>query len=157
MSVLGLAKVLKALEKEGSAYGDALSAALYQEGLAIDAEAVKRVPVATGRLRSTHYVAPPTDDGVCEVGFGTDYALPVHDKVEVYHEVGGPLYLKSAVDEAQRGYVDRIAKRTSANHRAGVGMRAIPKTAPTKPKKLKSITNEQRRRFVKKMAKERAK
>lgn len=134
MAVRGLKAILRALEKEKSSYGEALNAALYQEGLAIDAVAVKRVPVDTGRLRSTHYVAPPTDDGVCEVGFGTDYALPVHDRVEVYHKVGGPLYLKSALDEAQSGYVDRLAKRTKANHRAGIGVKAIPKTAPTKPK-----------------------
>lgn len=133
--VIGLSKIQAAIKRAADAYGDATNAAVYQEGFAIVAEAVKRCPKKTGRLRGSHYVVPPTGrDGVVEVGFGTDYALPVHERVEVYHEVGGPLYLKSAVDEARRGYVERVAKRAEENYRKGVGVRAIPREAPTKPK-----------------------
>lgn len=134
MSVVGLAKILKMLESEQSAYSQALDAALYQEGLQIIAASVKITPKDFGVLRASHYAAPPTTDHECEIGFGTDYALPVHDRVEVFHKIGQPLYLKRPVDEAQSGYVDRIANRTRANHKAGIGVKSIPKTAPTRPK-----------------------
>ena len=134
--MIGLAKILKALESTGKAYGEALDAALYQEGHAIMAISVKMTPKDVGILRGSHYVAPPTDDHECEIGFGTDYALAVHDRVEVYHEIGESEYLKKPVEAAQSGYADRIAGRTKANHKAGIGVRAVPKTAPTKPKKV---------------------
>lgn len=127
----GLSFTLKGIKKAGDQYLAAFYAALYQEALSIMAVSVRRVPVDTGRLRSSHYVAPPTDRGECELGYGTDYALPVHDRVEVHHNTGGPLYLRSALDEAKTGFQDRMARRTESNYRAGIGVQAIPATAPT--------------------------
>lgn len=135
-TITGLDRITKRLGVEASKSGDyidALSAAVYQEGFEIIGVAVKRIPVDTGRARATHYVSPPDDSGVVMIGFGTDYALALHDNVEAFHDVGGPLYLKSVVDEAKRGYVRRMAARTASNHSRGIGVRSIPRIAPIAP------------------------
>lgn len=134
LKVIGIKAAIKALKEVAKEAEEATNAAIYEEGLDIAKESVKIVPVDTGRLRSTHYVAPPDHDGVVEVGYGTDYALAVHERVEVFHEVGQPLFLKTIVDRAQRGYVDRIATRAEKNMRNGVGIKSVPRTSPTKPK-----------------------
>jgi hypothetical protein len=59
-----LARKADRLEKDG--YKHPTAGALYQKALEIDADAVSRVPVDTGRLRASHFVAPP--EGVA----GTD-------------------------------------------------------------------------------------
>lgn len=48
----------------------------------------------------------------CQVGFGTDYAVPVHERVEVFHKVGQPLFLKTAMDEMIPTYKSELAERT---------------------------------------------
>ncbi len=63
--------------------GDAIPAALYQEAHDIMRESKRQVPVDTGRLRATGYVTPPQKDergeDYVELGYGTDYALYVHE------------------------------------------------------------------------------
>ncbi|MHA2248409.1 MAG: hypothetical protein ACXADY_25905 [Candidatus Hodarchaeales archaeon] len=53
------------------------------------------------------------------VGFGTNYALAVHERVEVFHNTGGPLFLKSAFDEELRGYKRDLARREKKLEAAG--------------------------------------
>lgn len=151
MEVEGTREIFGKLELFIPGMRDALSAALYQEGLAVDAESVKQVPVDTGRLRGTHYVAPPTEGAaspVCEIGYGTDYAVPVHENMKARH---GPAYtdpkghargagqkakyLSDPLNDARRGYNRRLGARAWGNWKRGIGVRAIPRTAPTRPKK----------------------
>jgi hypothetical protein len=127
---------LKALEKE---FPEAFAAALYQEGLAADALANSEeyIPVDTGRMRGSHYVAPPTLNGngraKVELGYGTDYAIMVHERPELHHAVGRAFWLRDALKERAQGFFGRLATRTKRNQAAGVGVRAIPATAPTGP------------------------
>jgi len=46
------------------------------------------------------------------VGFGTTYALAVHELTEVFHKVGGPKFLESAINDAKRGYTKDLADKT---------------------------------------------
>jgi len=135
VKVEGGDKVAKNLRKQHLGYNGAVAAALYQLGLMVDSKATKRVPVDTNTLRRSHYVAPPTGmpRPVVEIGFGTDYAVPVHERVEVFHKVGGPLYLKSSFDEVLSGFKRKFAKLVKKNLRAKVGMGIIGGGAPTKP------------------------
>jgi hypothetical protein len=113
----------------------ALGAALYQEGLAIDAEAVKQMPVDTGRMRATHYVTPPQDDGegpVVEDGIGVEYGVFVHERMDVNHPVGNAKFYENPINAAREGYAERIKERTEKNLKAGVTM--VPTQAPTSPK-----------------------
>jgi len=137
ITVVGDVALRKALAKLAESYPRATAAALYQEGFAIDALAVARTPVDTGRLRATHYVAPPQRDfggPVVEVGFGTDYAAAVHNVLDVDHLIGQTLFLESAFKERVSGWEPRMAARIRENAARGIGAEAIPAMAPTRPK-----------------------
>lgn len=114
----------------------AVAAALYQEGLALDAESVKRTPVDTGRLRATHYVSPPmerSDSIIVEVGNGTDYAVYVHEMTELRHVSGEAKFLQNAMNARSAGMLDRLAKRIRANVRAGITSAVLSGSVPTAP------------------------
>lgn len=135
VKVEGYDALLKRLKELSERYPDAIGAALYQEGLAVDAASVKRTPVDTGRLRATHYVAPPTlvEEGVVvvEIGNATDYAVPVHERLDVYHRVGEAKFLEKSLNERASGFMERVAKRTERNMKRGIG--ALPLRAPPSP------------------------
>jgi hypothetical protein len=85
----------KAVEEGGKA--------LYRMGEQIMAESKRRVPVDTGNLRDSGHVQNPVrqDQSVTVVlgygGPGIGYALPVHERFDVRHKVGGPKYLEQPV------------------------------------------------------------
>lgn len=135
MTVTGTKPLIEKLRKLEKTYPKATAAAVYQEGLAIDALSAQEVPVDTGRLRSTHYVAPPEDEDnpVCEVGYGTDYAQAVHDREELSHVVGKANYLRDPMNKRRRGWVQRMIGRIQKNAKRGIGVQAIPATAPKTP------------------------
>lgn len=128
----GIEDVRKALKHENKKIREAMRAAVYQEGVSIMGQSVVQVPVETGRLRATHYVTLPNRDGVVEIGYGTVYALPVHERLSVNHPHGKAKFLQDPLNKARRGYIKRIAKRARDNHRRGVG---VPSPVePTRPK-----------------------
>jgi hypothetical protein len=132
--VTGDKALIAVLEKLRKEYPAAFAAGIYQEGLAIDAESVKEVPVKSNRLRGSHYVSPPTDanNPTVEVGYGTDYGIYVHEMTELHHDNGKAKFLSDPVDRARNGYLRRLAARTIANQRAGVGL-DLRGSAPTQP------------------------
>jgi hypothetical protein len=120
-----------------------VDAALYQEGLAVDALAVSKIPVDTGRLRATHYVSPPTDEGplrsVVEVGFGTDYAVYVHEDTAARHVTGEAKFLEKAMNQRASGFTERLARRAKKLFEAGVSVVAIDGSTPTSPQDVGPI------------------
>lgn len=133
-TVTGMEEVLK---KMGAASVDmtrAVNAAIWQEAQDILGKSVKQVPVKAGHLRGSAYAIPPKDKGgrygEAEIGYGKKYALPVHDRHEVHHNVGKSNYLKDPFDEAQSGYVDRIARRAAVNFKGKIGVSAIRSKYP---------------------------
>ncbi len=89
--VEGITEAVNNLAALARDLGDAIPAALYQEAQDIMRESKHQVPVAHpslsgysgGRLRASGYVAPPQKDeqgkDYVELGYGTDYALYVHE------------------------------------------------------------------------------
>lgn len=136
-TISGVKETLKELGATEKEIERSLAAALWQKGLQIIGVSVNRVPVDSGRLKQSAYAAPPTNDRKprVELGYGTDYALPVHEKVEVFHKVGGPLFLKSALDEAKRGFQSWIARQTAVNWKKKIGVSSVPSRYPERPKK----------------------
>lgn len=137
MSVRGAEGIKRQLKELAKRYPDATGAALYQEGMALWNTSVKRTPVEYGVLRNSAYVAPPTKRGssdiVVEVGFGTEYAIPQHERLDYRHPRGGQAkYLASAINEAKPGALERLAKRVRSNVRSNVAAPAI--AAPTRPR-----------------------
>jgi hypothetical protein len=117
MPVTGLQKILRNLDKAQDDVKHAVAAGVYQMGFSILGKAQKLTPVDVGRLRASAYASPPKsiDKPEVEIGFGTDYALAVHERVEVFHEVGQPLFLKRAVDEARPRYTRSLATKARRN------------------------------------------
>jgi len=136
LKVKGLKEIKAMIRKSAEEIQGALAAAIYEEGLALDDRSVRLVPVDTGRLRASHFVAPPsaTSEGpTCEVGYGTVYALRQHEELDWQHTVGQANYLGQPMLERQAGYTERVAKRTWSNFEAGVDMPIIDPTTPTAP------------------------
>ncbi len=116
IEITGADKVIRGLKRAGKRGRNALGAALYLEAADIMRASLREVPVDTGRLRSSHYIAPPGrgdfSGPVVELGYGTDYALAVHEQTEVPH--GGETkskYLTGPMNRAMSGYALRVAKR----------------------------------------------
>lgn len=134
--VKGLPELRKKLERLGKLYPEAMGAALYQEGMSIWRNAVKKAPVEFGVLRNSAYVSPPFRDGgeiAVEIGFGTKYAVFQHERKRLKHPRGGEAgFLRSALNEAASGFLERLAQRTEQNVEKGVRAPAIG--APTAPR-----------------------
>lgn len=136
-TVKGAAAIKRNLLKLARKYPGAAGAALYQEGMEVWRESVKRAPVEYGVLRTSAYVAPPTKQGkdvVVEVGFGTEYAIPQHERLDYRHPRGGEAkYLANAMTVARVGMLERLAKRIQSNVEQGIEAPAIG--APSRPKR----------------------
>lgn len=127
VEIKGADEIREKLRKLAVDHKEAARAALHQEGLAVMAEAVKRTPVDTGRLRASAYAK--SEDGVGDqlrelVGYGADYALAVHERTEAHHEVGQAKFLTSVLEERQGDFVDRMQERIKKNVKSGVGLEA---------------------------------
>jgi hypothetical protein len=138
ITVEGLDKLTKNFKHSNKAMKDALSAAVYQESLDMIAEAKKRTPVKHDRLRGSAYAAPPTETAKGpegEIGYGTNYAVYVHEVLDAFHNVGGPKFLESVMNERKRDYKKKMADRTADNYNNGIGVKAIPSSEPERPKR----------------------
>lgn len=158
MGLKGKDSVVRKLLEATDRLKGAAAAALYQEGLALDAEAVKRTPVDTGRLRASHYVSPPVQEGsglTVEVGFGTEYAVYVHemtgapmvqDEDGTWQRAHGPAklikfraagtgakFLQNAMNDRSAGFLERVQKRIRKNLRSGVTSAVLDPAVPTAP------------------------
>jgi hypothetical protein len=136
----GMQKVIRAMEIKTVRIEGALAASVYQEGFDLMAKSEPLCPVETGRLRATAYVAPPVIgvlSGItCECGYGTNYGLAVHEmpsSVNWTRPGSGRKFLKRAFDMIKRGYAARLARRTSANEKIGLSVKAIPAEYTKKP------------------------
>lgn len=102
-----------------------LAAGLYKEAQDILSESQPLVPVDTGALRASGYVAEPVIEGdkiTVELGYGgpaaqinpktgestQGYALIVHENLESHHPVGQALYLSTPFNEHRTGMVARV-------------------------------------------------
>ena len=103
MTVTGDAEIRANIRRLGKQYPKAMSAALYKLAVVIIAEATRRAPVEFGVLRSSAYVSPPDDEGAkanVELGFGTVYAVPQHERTDYHHPKGGESkYLEKAINQ----------------------------------------------------------
>jgi len=125
IALIGMKAVRASMKEASNLCRGAVGAALYQEGLGIMMGALRLVPVDTGRLRATGYVAPPKEGPggpTVELGFGTKYAVYVHERTDLNHPVGEAKYLQTPLEKAKSGYVRRIAMRARDNIKSGTLM-----------------------------------
>ena len=91
-----------------------VEAALFEEGENVMGVSVRRTPVDVGNLRgSAHVKLPETTGGKTSVtlGYGTDYAVYVHEILTNTHPTGQSKFLESAVKENADGMAGRMRKR----------------------------------------------
>ena len=115
MTVTGFAEFTRLLRTLGIKAPIAAGGALYREAERIMTAAKSRTPVDTSALKNSGQVALPdvtTAGVVVEMGFGNTsvgYAVPVHERLDVFHPNGQAKFLESAVNDAQRGMDQRLA------------------------------------------------
>ncbi len=127
-------EIQRNLRKYEKRYKKALAAALYQEGYKILGAAVLQTPVDKNRLRGSQYISPPikTDTNMrCELGFGTNYAVYVHERVDIGHTVGNAKFLEIPFRKAKSGFKKRLKLRAAHNVKFNIGVTIL---APTRPK-----------------------
>jgi hypothetical protein len=94
----------------------AIAQAMYLGGLDIVEIAIPLTPVEFGNLRREFHVAEPADilsNGlVMKIWNSQNYAVYVHERLELKHKEGQAKFLEAAIIEARGWWKDRLLKRT---------------------------------------------
>jgi len=121
LTLLGASALQRTLTRMQRDHSRALGKALQVEAHAIMEESLHIVPVAQGSgiLHKSGVVAPTKYDGsgdpYVDLGYGTKYALPVHEMPESnnFTKPGtGPKYLSRPFEQRMKGWKRRIAANT---------------------------------------------
>lgn len=130
VQVAGVADVVKELKRLARVYPKAFAGALYKLGVGILSESLPLVPREFGVLRASGYVSPPTGEGSnadVEVGYGTVYAVPQHERTDYRHPRGGQAkYLEEPVDAMAGRALELLAKWTIEIGDRGGGWSQMP-------------------------------
>ena len=117
MFTIRVAKVTRNLKALESMTRFEAASALYQEGLDLTAESMRRTPVDTSTLQKTHKTSLPVWKGnfvevaITAGGPEAPYGVPVHERTEVLHNPGQAKFLESTVLESAPFLLKRIAAR----------------------------------------------
>ena len=119
--VHGATRLAARLKGLGVAWPKAVEKALFQETKALEAVAIDRTPREFGPLRASYDTTTKRErnkiSSRIEVGGpSAPYAMAVHERVEVFHEIGGPMFLKSTFDEVRHTFGATIGDRIRSNH-----------------------------------------
>lgn len=157
-TLAGNEAIRKEIRRLAKFYPQGLATALYKVGVAILSDALPRTPVEFGVLRSSGYVSAPQGDGAkasVEVGFGTVYAVPQHERMDYQHpRGGGPKYLERAVEAVAPRAISLMPKWVTSGEKwgqaGGVPTRPVvtndaPKRAPQRRRLARAARNVRRR------------
>lgn len=117
MSVKGSSELMAKITATHDRFAPALAKAVYKELLQIQAISQKLCPVLTGRLRASAYTKPPEVNGgqvSGSVGYGTNYALAVHERTGARHKTGQSKFLQIAFEQRLPGMAERLAMDIAA-------------------------------------------
>lgn len=158
--VTGTKEVLAALKRASRTFPRAMGAALYQEGASILADSIKRTPVDVGILRSSAYLSPPASDTDprVELGYGTSYAVYVHERLNARHPSGEAKFLERALDAAAPSLAQNLLARAAQHAKDGTGWGAstFPKH-PTLGAGIAKRTGKAKKKLSARLKSERAK
>jgi len=96
MQIQGLDSLLALLTRAGDDVADVVHDSLEEVAFEVLKEAKKKTPVDTGFLQSSGEVEMQDDKAI--VRFTAEYALPVHERVEVSHANGEAKFLEKGVN-----------------------------------------------------------
>lgn len=154
-AVVGIEEVLRKLESASVAYPNAAEAAIYGQWVALF-ELVNRkgmVPVATGALKASNYVADPVRQSgrvVVEAGYGQKYAAEVHEDQSRYGYGKGKRgykWLEYAVNIHARSLQVRLQEATMAAFKRGHTFANLRGVFPSAPRVFDLTTAAGRREF----------
>ena len=109
----GIENVQQNLQNLDKVIEGVLKEELYKMGQHLRSESVKECPVDTGRLRASATVTPVKKENekyFVEVGYGTDYAIYVHERTELHHNIGKAKYLEDPLKRNTQFYKEWFEK-----------------------------------------------
>ena len=129
ITIHGLDQLAAKLSVYAEDMNHAVSRGMVEFAGEIEAESVKLTPIDTGELRSRSYIHGPLYDSKNQqytmvVGYEKDtpaensYAVPVHERVEVHHDVGQAKFLETAFETKQPEYLPFIKQIIKESTRA---------------------------------------
>lgn len=120
----GVSDMVSTLRKIAERFPDRVAAAIYQEAQIEMTESKRRVPVDTGVLRASGFVAEPERKGksisvtLSYGGAAEVYAIVQHENLEYFHRVGQAKFLESVLNESRPHMAGRIAARVHLDKEA---------------------------------------
>jgi len=117
LTVVGFEDVAKNLAELVRNVPEQVASALHAEAEIEMTEAKERTPVEFGVLKASGHVQDPVvdSDGVSVTlafgGAASEYAIYVHERLDVHHPVGQAKFLESTVLESAPHLPARVAKR----------------------------------------------
>lgn len=130
----GLKQVRKRLDKVRKDSPNAFAGALWQNAQDIQRAANPKVPVDTGTLKRAWVVdAPKIQSGTIsvDVGYGTAYAIYVHERTDLGHDTGQAKFLEAAIKEESGKFLQKLAKRADKLIESGAtGLKPKRKSGP---------------------------
>lgn len=105
--------VLDNLSVQISQIEDRTRAGMLAAGALIKLRSQNKTPVDTGNLKGSHYVTDNLGEEpyAIEVGCTADYAVEVHEDLEVHHTTGEAKFLEKAITDNQDGILRVIRNR----------------------------------------------
>ena len=112
MKISGQDRVIRNLAQYASRLSSAMDAAVSASAGTVMVESQELCPVATGALRDSAATAAEVQDGVITavVGYTASYAVPVHEKTEIWHTNGQAKFLEDAVKQYEPKYLFDLGK-----------------------------------------------
>lgn len=110
--IAGKDEVLRNLNRQVLGIKKRTRKGMLAAGLLVKGESMRLTPVDTGNLRNSAYTDPiGTDDnpGV-EIGYQAAYAVYVHERTELHHEVGQAKFLETALKKSARRVLSIIRR-----------------------------------------------
>ena len=110
----GQKKIINNIYKIQTSMFNDLARFLYEEGLKIEAESTRRIPVDTGFARSHKYTSPAIkhhNNLIVEIGYldAVDYIVPLHERTDVRHVVGEAKFLENAFVKHEADFEKNLA------------------------------------------------
>lgn len=128
-------KIRDELRRQSKICPPAAAAMVYGFGTRVMRDSVKRTPTLTGELKDSAYVTVPQASSghpSVEIGYGSEHAVPVHEKTEVSHYDGEAKFLQKALDGSRSGALPQMARDFLTALKSNGG---LPKSEfPTAPK-----------------------
>lgn len=155
LEVTGLEGIEREMKRALARYETAARVGLYETAVELAAEAERRTPVSTGELQESMYVtAPVGSEPAVELGYGSEHAVPVHERTDVNHQRGESKFLQRAVDAYSARVLELLRARISAAVDSGakaVFTSRFPVTPQVNEKTQRRVAGIERRRAKRQM------